>query len=76
MDYEKKYKEAVNTARILLENTTDLVCRKKIAAIFPELEKTPNTADKADRVPTKCFGCNNVKGCIVCNDGDQWSHFE
>lgn len=24
----------------------------------------------------KCKGCNNVKGCITCVDGDQWAHYE
>jgi hypothetical protein len=24
----------------------------------------------------KCNGCNNVKGCINCTDGDQWTHIE
>ena len=24
----------------------------------------------------KCKGCNNVKGCIACVDGDQWAHYE
>ena len=22
----------------------------------------------------KCVGCNNVKGCVTCTDGDQWCH--
>jgi predicted Mrr-cat superfamily restriction endonuclease len=26
--------------------------------------------------PDKCKGCNNVKGCIACVDGDQWAHYE
>lgn len=24
----------------------------------------------------RCEGCNNVKGCITCTDGDQWAHIE
>lgn len=24
----------------------------------------------------KCEGCNNVKGCLNCVDGDQWAHYE
>ena len=24
--------------------------------------------------PNKCAGCNNVKGCITCTDGDQYAH--
>jgi hypothetical protein len=24
----------------------------------------------------KCKGCNNVKACITCVDGDQWAHIE
>lgn len=24
----------------------------------------------------KCQGCNNVKGCITCVDGSEWSHIE
>lgn len=24
----------------------------------------------------RCNGCNNVKGCITCTDGDQWAHIE
>jgi hypothetical protein len=24
----------------------------------------------------RCDGCNNVKGCITCTDGDQWTHIE
>lgn len=24
----------------------------------------------------KCKGCNNVKGCITCVDGDQWAHYK
>ena len=23
-----------------------------------------------------CEGCNNVKGCVTCVDGDQWAHYE
>lgn len=26
--------------------------------------------------PDKCAGCNNVKGCVTCVDGDQWAHIE
>ncbi len=24
----------------------------------------------------KCDGCNNVKGCVTCVNGDQWAHYE
>jgi hypothetical protein len=24
----------------------------------------------------RCDGCNNVKGCISCTDGDQWAYIE
>lgn len=24
----------------------------------------------------RCEGCNNVKGCITCTNGDQWAHIE
>ena len=24
----------------------------------------------------KCAGCNNVKGCITCTDGDQYAHIK
>lgn len=24
----------------------------------------------------KCEGCNNVRGCPNCVDGDQWAHYE
>ena len=24
----------------------------------------------------KCDGCNNVKGCITCEDGSEWAHYE
>lgn len=24
----------------------------------------------------KCQGCNNVKGCVTCHDGDQYAHIE
>ena len=23
---------------------------------------------------TKCTGCNNIKGCVTCTDGDQYAH--
>lgn len=23
-----------------------------------------------------CEGCNNVKGCVTCVDGDQWAHYK
>jgi hypothetical protein len=26
--------------------------------------------------PDPCVGCNNVKGCVTCVDGDQWAHIE
>lgn len=27
-----------------------------------------------DKEEDKCAGCNNVKGCVTCTDGDQWCH--
>ena len=31
---------------------------------------------EAEQKPDKCQGCNNVKGCINCVNGDQWAHIE
>lgn len=40
---------------------------------------TPDVYDRYlkldnDKSVDKCAGCNNVKGCITCTDGDQWCH--
>ena len=32
--------------------------------------------DERIQVPGICTGCNNVKGCVTCVDGDQWAHIE
>ena len=24
----------------------------------------------------KCDGCNNIRGCITCEDGSEWAHYE
>jgi len=36
------------------------------------ISKFLDTLEESD----KCKGCNNVKGCIACVDGDQWAHYE
>ena len=41
-------------------------------AAIDDLAKFLDTLEE----PDKCKGCNNVKGCIACVDGDQWAHYE
>lgn len=51
---------------------------QRIAAIelaMEALQEQPKDNYKDSR-KDKCFGCNNVKGCITCVDGDQWAHYE
>lgn len=31
---------------------------------------------KTDKYEGYCEGCNNVKGCVTCVDGDQWAHYK
>ena len=31
---------------------------------------------KSDKYEGYCEGCNNVKGCVTCVDGDQWAHYK
>lgn len=30
---------------------------------------------KNEQKPDKCDGCNNVKGCVTCVNGNQWAHY-
>ena len=38
--------------------------------------RTPADIKAAKGNTDKCKGCNNVKGCLTCVDGDQWAHIE
>lgn len=29
-----------------------------------------------DSIDDKCDGCNNIRGCITCEDGSEWAHYE
>ena len=29
-----------------------------------------------DSLQDQCNGCNNVKGCINCEDGSEWAHYQ
>ena len=41
-----------------------------------ELESLLKCIDSLQEEPKdKCFGCNNVKGCIACVNGSEWAHY-
>ena len=50
---------------------------ERLQANLEELRKIRAEKEKQKEQNTdKCQGCNNVKGCINCVDGDQWAHIE
>lgn len=59
---DKKVEDAINEFGQCYFNTM----RRK-----SELLRNLGLRDKED---DKCSGCNNVKGCVTCTDGDQWCH--
>lgn len=70
-----------DNALVLSSNSESFKNRKVTKwAYFDDLLKLSNVERigknwKEDHVD-KCKGCNNVKGCITCVDGDQWAHYE
>lgn len=39
-------------------------------------EKLLSFISTLEEAASKCKGCNNVKGCVTCVNGDQWAHYE
>lgn len=41
-----------------------------------EKKELKKIEQKTSKYGGYCEGCNNVKGCVTCVDGDQWAHYK
>ena len=67
--------------RILLSLEKDLMATKNSGCSTKDLEQCiawleKQGDQKTDKYEGYCEGCNNVKGCVTCVDGDQWAHYK
>ena len=64
----KAYDAALERAKDYIEKQNPPV--SVLYEIFPEIKESE------DEKIRKALGCNNVKGCVTCVDGDQWAHYK
>ena len=72
---EKQKDTSLETAmKEVTKDKESAVAFLKSAGILDESENLaePYCTQNSD----KCAGCNNVKGCVTCVNGDQWAHIE
>ena len=81
------FPELVESEDEKIRRTLIRICKKALPDIFKTygyegdkeniiawLEKQGE--QKTDKYEGYCEGCNNVKGCVTCVDGDQWAHYK
>lgn len=77
IDAEKVYEHLEQVGGLyprFAENTVDNVVINVINDIKNFISSLQQEQPEGKLEKDKCLGCNNIKGCVTCVDGNQWAH--